>query len=163
MCFPPLHAVERKVDLGTQQETGTSDGYCIFPKFRQLLTALPHFFLFKEDCEVMRWDMLSRCLLLLHDTVCLVLSSSQHMQPFPVLRLLEWWKDSWELYEELEGTCCSGERITTGGCGFQQALAAASKLCQLLLVKSCTELSFQSSPDQRGSSTSSAGTGEKHM
>lgn len=29
MCFPPLHAVERKVGLVTQQEAGASDGYCI--------------------------------------------------------------------------------------------------------------------------------------
>lgn len=45
MCFPPLHAVERKVGLVTQQETGTSDGYCIFPKSRWLLTALSPFYL----------------------------------------------------------------------------------------------------------------------
>lgn len=48
----------------------------IVSKSRWLLTALPRFFLFKEDCEVMSWDMLSRCLLLLHDSACLVLSSS---------------------------------------------------------------------------------------
>lgn len=34
MCFPPLQAVGRKVGLVTQQETGTSDGYRIFPKSR---------------------------------------------------------------------------------------------------------------------------------
>lgn len=58
----------------------------------------------------MRWDVLSRCLLLLHDTSCLVLSSSQCMQPFPVLHLLGWWEDSWNSLRNLRVPVTAGER-----------------------------------------------------
>lgn len=65
--------------------------------------------------------MLSRCLLLLHDTACLVLSSSQCMQPFPVLYLLGWWEDYWNSSRNLRVPVSAGKRAL-------QEAVASSKL-----------------------------------